>query len=360
VPVEVRTFANEYEELEALLLENLFRDKTQFQKIKEGTAWEKIEAEKGKQRMSKAAFLEQEQRKVKKQGVENFPHPVDNPQNNESEQGKSRDKIAKKVGLGSGRDYDKGKKVVAAIEAHKTAGNKQQADVLSIALEKSTDGALKRINEQVIDKITPEQAENIKTGAQSVNEIYREIKKEERQDEKRQQQLTPTKDLPINEFEVILADPPWRYDFSSTETREIENQYPTMELEDICELKVPASKDCVLFLWATAPKLKEALKVIDAWGFEYKTHAVWDKQKIGMGYYFRGQHELLLVAIKGVPGTPLPEVRPASIISSPRTNHSEKPILVYELIEQMYPNRNYLEMFARNERNGWTAWGNQM
>jgi N6-adenosine-specific RNA methylase IME4 len=133
-----------------------------------------------------------------------------------------------------------------------------------------------------------------------------------------------------------------------------------MDLDDISALKVPSAKNCVLFLWATAPKLREALKVIDSWGFEYKTHAVWDKQKIGMGYYFRGQHELLLVATKGEPGTPLPADRPSSLISIPRTGHSEKPVLVYELLEQMYPNKQYFEMFARNERSGWQAWGNQV
>lgn len=198
------------------------------------------------------------------------------------------------------------------------------------------------------------------SGKDKIDNVIKEIKKEERQEEKRQQQLAPTKEMPKNEFEVILADPPWRYDFSSTESREIENQYPTMELEDICKLNVPAAKDCILFLWATAPKLREALKVVDAWGFEYKTHAIWDKQKIGMGYYFRGQHELLLVATKGELRTPLPETRPASIFSSLRTNHSEKPDIVYEIIEKMYPNKNYLEMFARKERNNWKSWGNEL
>ena len=69
---------------------------------------------------------------------------------------------------------------------------------------------------------------------------------------------------------------------------------------------------------------------------------------------------MLLVATKGEPRTPLPESRVASIISAPRTNHSEKPEVVYELIEKMYPNKNYLEMFARKERKGWKSWGNEL
>lgn len=72
-----------------------------------------------------------------------------------------------------------------------------------------------------------------------------------------------------------------------------------MELEEIKTLSIPSADNAVLFLWATAPKLKEALEVMEAWGFEYRTNAVWDKEIIGMGYWFRGQHELLLVGVKG-------------------------------------------------------------
>jgi len=107
------------------------------------------------------------------------------------------------------------------------------------------------------------------------------------------------KPLPEGKYEVILADPPWKYDFSKDSTDSIEYHYPTMILEEIKNLKVPSADNAVLFLWATAPKLKEALEVIESWGFKYKTCAVWDKEWIGMGYWFRGQHELLLVGIKG-------------------------------------------------------------
>ena len=93
------------------------------------------------------------------------------------------------------------------------------------------------------------------------------------------------------EFEVVYADPPWRYDFSKSDSREIENQYPTMTVDEICALKIPSAKNSVLYLWATAPKLREALQVMAAWGFEYKSHGIWDKEIIGMGYWFRGQHE---------------------------------------------------------------------
>jgi len=110
-------------------------------------------------------------------------------------------------------------------------------------------------------------------------------------------------ELPQSKFQIIYADPPWKYEFSETTTREIENQYPTMALIEIKDLPVPdiCFDDCILFLWATSPKLQEAMSVLEAWGFEYKTCAIWDKQKIGMGYYFRQQHEILLIGKRRIP-----------------------------------------------------------
>ena len=95
----------------------------------------------------------------------------------------------------------------------------------------------------------------------------------------------------MGKYQIIYADPPWRYDFSKSNSRKIENNYPTMELEEIKDFLIPADRNAVLYLWATAPKLKEALSVMESWGFTYKTHAIWDKEIIGMGYWFRGQHE---------------------------------------------------------------------
>lgn len=166
--------------------------------------------------------------------------------------------------------------------------------------------------------------------------------------------------LPEGKFDLILADPPWKYDFAETENREIENHYPTMCVEELSKLEPPAAKDCVLFMWATAPKLREALQLMEAWGFDYKTHAIWDKQKIGMGYWFRGQHELLLVGTKGKASPPDEKLRVPSVFSFKRGNHSAKPVEVYGMIESMLPNATRCEMFAREEHKGWTAWGNQL
>jgi len=153
--------------------------------------------------------------------------------------------------------------------------------------------------------------------------------------------------------EIVLADPPWRYDFAATDNRQIENQYPSASLDEIIGRPPKTADHCILFLWATAPKLLEAVGLMHAWGFEYKTHAVWDKQKIGMGYWFRGQHELLLIGTRGDVSPPDADKRVSSIFSSPRGEHSEKPGCVYEWIERAWPGARLGEMYQRTARPRW-------
>jgi N6-adenosine-specific RNA methylase IME4 len=170
----------------------------------------------------------------------------------------------------------------------------------------------------------------------------------------------PTPDLPRGErstYEVIYADPPWRYEHASTPNRAIENQYPTMPLAELFFLQVPAAEASVLFLWATSPKLAEAIQLIDAWGFSYRSCAVWVKPSIGLGYYFRQRHEMLLVARRGDYPVPVQSARPDSVIEAARGGHSQKPEIVYEFIERMYPCANRIELFARQAREGWDRWG---
>lgn len=161
----------------------------------------------------------------------------------------------------------------------------------------------------------------------------------------------------LGRYSVVYADPPWRYDFSQSMTREVENKYPTMDLKDIEEMEIKTTENAVLFLWATAPKLQEALAVMNAWGFEYKTHAIWDKVTMGMGYWFRGQHELLLVGTKGSFSPPEESLRVASIIRSERGEHSSKPDLIRDLISKWYPNESKIEIFARSLNEGWHSFG---
>ena len=171
-----------------------------------------------------------------------------------------------------------------------------------------------------------------------------------------------TPPLPEGKWQVILADPPWQYDFSVSSSRDIENQYPTMPSEAIATLPVSdmAADDCVLFLWTPSPKLPQGLIVLEAWGFDYKTCMVWVKDKIGMGYYARQQHELLLIGARGRLGLPSTDARPSSVIMADRTDHSTKPAALYALIEAMYPQATKAELFARSVRRGWDSWGSQV
>jgi N6-adenosine-specific RNA methylase IME4 len=161
-------------------------------------------------------------------------------------------------------------------------------------------------------------------------------------------------------YDVIYADPPWRYSFSKSNSRKIENHYPTMTVSEICELEVPAKDNSVLYLWATAPKLLEGLKVMDYWGFTYKSQAVWNKKKQGMGYWFRGQHEILLVGTKGRFGPPDAGDRKPSVFEFTRGKHSKKPDEIRKLIKDWFPEAKRLEMFCRNPAEGWDIFGNEV
>jgi N6-adenosine-specific RNA methylase IME4 len=165
---------------------------------------------------------------------------------------------------------------------------------------------------------------------------------------------------------VLYADPPWRYDDSSTDpTRVIENQYPTMSHDELCaigeKVRGICTPDAVLYLWSPPPLIRQAIAVMEAWGFEYKTGGVWDKLSIGAGYYFRQQHEHLLVGVRGNVPKPEPGVRESSVYGEKRGAHSAKPVHFYDLLERQYPELPKRELFARSPaRPGWLpSWGNQ-
>lgn len=169
--------------------------------------------------------------------------------------------------------------------------------------------------------------------------------------------------LPSRRYGVIVADPEWRFEPYSRETgmdRAADNHYPTSVTEIIAERDVPsiAADDCVLFLWATVPMLEDAMEVMKAWGFKYKSHAVWDKIHIGTGYWFRNRHELLLVGTKGNIPAPAMGDQFASVFAIARKEHSAKPEQFLELIEQYFPNLPKIELNRRGApRPGWDAWG---
>lgn len=163
-------------------------------------------------------------------------------------------------------------------------------------------------------------------------------------------------------YGVIYADPPWRFEPWSRETgmdRAADNHYPTMELDDIAELEIPAAIHCALFLWVTVPFLELGIRLMHRWNFEYKTACAWHKPVPGTGYWFRNQLELLLVGTRGdVPAPAMGEQSP-QVVTAAQGRHSRKPDEFAEMIEAMFPNVPKLEMFARGPRPGWDVWGSE-
>jgi N6-adenosine-specific RNA methylase IME4 len=205
-----------------------------------------------------------------------------------------------------------------------------------------------------IEQEAPEYVEPIMQGEITITKAKREIAKEKRKN-------MPKPELPIGTYEVIYADPPWSYDNSGF-TQSAASQYPTMSIEEICNLDVSAltNNRSVLFMWATSPLLPEAFEVIKAWGFEYKASMVWIKDRSpGMGWWVNTKHELLLMASKpSAEKVNHPAKKFDSVITAPVTRHSAKPDVFYKLIEEMYDGTK-IELFARNKREGWDNWGNE-
>jgi N6-adenosine-specific RNA methylase IME4 len=211
---------------------------------------------------------------------------------------------------------------------------------------------------------TPEVKARLNTGTMSINEAYKEIKKEEVELKRKEIRETFEKqDVEIKgkKYRIIYADPPWKYGNAMPEyVTEPQDYYLLMNTEDICAMPIKdiTEKDAVLFLWSTSPHLPEALEVVKAWGFTYKTTFIWDKIKHNMGHYNSVRHEILLVCTKGAC---TPDVKRLfdSVVSEERTEHSKKPNLFREIIETIYTYGNKIELFARETPEGWDVFGNQ-
>jgi len=233
---------------------------------------------------------------------------------------------------------------------------------------------------KVIEQKAPEEVKaKLSTGEVSINQVYQEIKKEEKKaelEEKKKEYEERIENVSVNEFKIdihntiekfriIYADPAWSYN-DKQDTPQLggaEKHYKTMTVKEICDLPVDeiSEKNSVLFLWVTSPLLEDAFKVISSWGFKYKTSFIWDKVKHNMGHYNSVRHELLLIATKG---SCVPDNK--KLYDSVQTierndNHSEKPIEFINIIDDIYTHGNKLEMFCRKiKKNNWYGWGNEI
>lgn len=171
-------------------------------------------------------------------------------------------------------------------------------------------------------------------------------------------------------YSTILADPPWQFQNRTGKVAPEHRRllrYPTMELKEIIELPVAqlAAAQSHLYLWVPNALLQEGLRVMEAWGFTYKSNLVWYKIRKdggpdgrGVGFYFRNVTELVLFGVRGSMRTLPPGRRQVNILATRKREHSRKPDEIYDIIESCSPGP-YLEVFARFRRAGWKQWGNE-
>lgn len=173
--------------------------------------------------------------------------------------------------------------------------------------------------------------------------------------------------FPNKKYNIIYADPPWQYnDKAGSGKRGAFYKYDLMSMSDLYSLPVKkiSADDCILFLWCTFPKLQEGLDLIKKWGFEYKTVAfVWGKLYknkaifMGMGGWTRSNSEIVLLGVKGNPKRINEGIR-SLVLASPE-EHSKKPDRIRDDIVKLCGDLPRIELFARDRKEGWDAWGNQ-
>lgn len=176
--------------------------------------------------------------------------------------------------------------------------------------------------------------------------------------------------LEVGRYGLIYCDPPWRFDLwspSGNEKKTPSAHYGVMGLKEIMLLPVSslAAKDCLLVMWAVAPMLDQAIAVMGAWGFKFKTAGAWAKQSstgekwaFGTGYLLRGATEFFLIGTRGSPKSAVRDVR--NLVVAPIREHSRKPDSFRTSLERMFPHVPRVELFARQRATGWDAWGNQV
>ena len=170
-------------------------------------------------------------------------------------------------------------------------------------------------------------------------------------------------DLSGKKYKIILADPPWSYKHDCAGRgykHGASAKYETVPIEELCLLNVCdiTDKDSILFLWATTPLLPDAFNVMKSWGFKYKTAIYWRKiMSLGLGFWFRGQVEVCLMGIKG--SVKAFHSQKPNFIQSKVRKHSQKPDELYGIIEELDLNPK-IELFARQRREGWDAYGNEL
>lgn len=164
-------------------------------------------------------------------------------------------------------------------------------------------------------------------------------------------------------YDIIVADPPWKFASNSKAKpgRNAMRHYDCMSDAEICALPVKewSAERALLLMWTTAPMLERSLAVPRAWGFRYKSQLIWVKDRIGTGFWARNRHEIVLICTRGAFPCPRPAPFPDSVIVGQQRQHSRKPDALQDRIDEAWPEARRLEMFARQPRLGWSAFGNE-
>ena len=323
---------NERENREKELKERLKREQDEKEKQKIEAEEKRIEQEREKERLAEIERREQEEQEKQKRAL--MP-----PSAQEEQAEKDKNKATTKLGNVFG------------------VGNKYISEA-------------KRLKRDY-----PELYEAVKSGEKTITEALKEVKKLELKEKKKEydkriQGKTDSEfkiDIFNTEktFRVIYADPAWSYNDkqNTPQLGGAAKHYDSMSISQLCELPVDniSENNSVLFLWVTSPLLEDAFRVVNSWGFKYKTSFIWDKVKHNMGHYNSVRHELLLVCTKGS-CTPDTKKLFDSVQSIERNdNHSEKPIEFLNIINELYNFGDKIELFCRKiKKQNWHGWGNEI
>ena len=190
------------------------------------------------------------------------------------------------------------------------------------------------------------------------SDVFKEIKKEKRNKEieKQKKEITEDKTEVKGLYDVISIDPPWNYGRKyDPDNSRVANPYPEMTIEEIKNIKLPFKDNAIIFLWTTHKYLPDAFELLKHWGLDYKATLVWNKNKIGMGHWFRMQCEFCLFGIKGKPFWSNTTER--DIIIESRREHSRKPEAFFKMVDKICVGKK-LEYFSREKKEGWDIYGN--
>ena len=217
--------------------------------------------------------------------------------------------------------------------------------------------AIASLPEEVFEEhIAETKAEGKELTTAGVIKEAKKIEREELISKQREDIINNNFESPSKLYDVIVIDPPWDYGTQyDPEGRRAANPYPEMTLEEIGNIELPSSDDCVLWLWTTHKYMRHAFDIIDQWGFRDVAIVTWVKNRIGLGSWLRSQSEFCIMCVKGKPKVNL--TNQSTVIHGELREHSRKPDEFYKMVDELC-NGYKIDWFSREFRDGWAQFGN--